>query len=215
MNALAQGISGYFLFRIGLAPPEQDVDPEETEYRDQKRDHKLPGQVQSEELFRVIWVRVRHVGDETRVKALVALPTGFHQLAGVQDRRGIARRQDVVGAVAVRAAGYPIVVSKLPHFSVICLAIGLHRHVENTISACHPSLSMARDTELGVVNTLLCNASVRRIKKRCAVNTVTVAAHGCIGIACQCLCHMSFVQVFILVAISVWHCRHEIFASRA
>jgi hypothetical protein len=131
------------LFPKVLSPPEEGVEPEYTEDRNEEAGHQDEGPIEHWFSF---WIGMGCMGDELNevgIGSWMALTAGLYQAPLGDEGLWIIWRQNIVKSMAVGTACYQFRVTQMLHFSMITFIIGLRSDEKNTVSFHHLYICMA------------------------------------------------------------------------
>jgi len=129
-------------------PPEESMDPEDPEDRNQEAGHHNEGPIKHRLSF---WIGMGCMGDpqnEVGIGPRVALSTGLHQTFLRNEGFGIIRRKNAVKTVTVSATRDQFWVTQMLDLPMVAFIIGLRSDEENLVPSHHLLVGMAFLTDL-------------------------------------------------------------------
>ena len=127
-----------------LSPPEEGMEPEDPEDRNEKAGHQDEGSIKHGLSFWIIMGGMGNPLDEVGIGPGVAFSTGLYQTFIGDERFGIIRRQDAVKTMTVRTTRHQCRIAQMLNLSVVTFIIGLSGNQKDLVPS--PSSPCRHDT---------------------------------------------------------------------
>jgi len=140
--------SQFSLFPEVLPPPEERMNPEDSEDGNQEARHQDKGPV---EHWLSLWIGMGSMGEELNevgIGARMAFSTGLNETRVRNKGFRIIPWQDAVETVAVCTTRYQFRIAQMLHLSVVTFVVGLGGDQEDLVSVHHFGVGMALLTNL-------------------------------------------------------------------